>query len=95
MGRSCDPSRQVDLVQLSQAIDASLPPYARPVFIRQTVDIPKTATFKFQKTKLRDAGFNPSECGSDDLYFFNTKEKMFKLIDESVHQAILNQEIRF
>lgn len=91
----CDPTRQVDLAQLREAIDVSLPPYARPVFLRQTAEIAKTATFKFQKTKMREAGFNPSECGNDDLYFFSAKEKIFKPIDDSTYQAILNQEIRF
>merc|ERR1719477_534993 len=74
----CDPSREVDLAALGTAIDAALPPYARPVFVRQTADIPKTATFKFQKTKLRDAGFNPAACGEDDVYYYSGKDKMFK-----------------
>jgi hypothetical protein len=38
---------------------AHLPPAARPAFVRFTRSIPKTETFKHQKTALKEAGFVP------------------------------------
>ena len=89
-------SFQVNLEELQKAMEKCLPPYARPVFIRQSSEIAKTGTFKFMKNKLRDEGFDPAECDkSDDLHYFNGKEKRFIPIDTPVYQSILNQEIRF
>ena len=80
---------------LRQQIDDALPPYARPVFIRRAADIAVTATYKFQKTKIRDEGFDPSLCGSDDLFYFDAKQKQFLPVDEQTFIAIANKEIRF
>jgi len=96
-GMACikDPEKQVDMNELRHHVDEALPPYARPVFIRRAAEIAVTATFKFQKTKLRDEGFEPSKCGSDDLFYFNGKEKKFLPIDDAIFNAITNKEIRF
>ena len=97
-GMACiyDPDGQLDIDGLRKAIEAALPPYARPVFVRRTTrGMAKTATFKFQKTKLRDDGFNPSICNDDVLYYFNARDKNFQTVDHSVYSRILNQEIRF
>ena len=92
----CDPGGVVDVDRLREAMDGALPPYTRPVFLRFTVHgIDKTTTFKFKKNKLRDEGFNPSECGGDVLYYFDGKERIFKPVDVLVYQRIVNQEIRF
>ena len=81
--------------ELRRQIDDALPAYARPVFIRRAAEIAVTATFKFQKTKLRDEGFDPSLCGGDDLLYFDGKSKKFTPIDDTVFNAITNKEIRF
>lgn len=86
---------QVDMNVLRQQIDEALPPYARPVFIRRAAEIAVTSTFKFKKTNLRDEGFDPSRCGSDDLYYFDGKAKKFCPVDEQTFTAITNKQIRF
>lgn len=92
----CDPDRQANLDELKTSIEKALPPYARPVFIRQSAAIEKTGTFKFKKNKLRDEGFNPAACNSEDsLYYFDGKQKKYLPIDSQVYQSILDQEIRF
>lgn len=97
-GTACiaDPERQVNLSQLLDSLNASLPPYARPVFIRIVSEIAKTSTYKFKKNQLRDEGFDPSRVEkADQLYYFDGKEKKFIRIDSIVYEKIKNQEIRF
>jgi solute carrier family 27 fatty acid transporter 1/4 len=97
-GMAClsDPYRQANLDELQKAMEVSLPPYARPVFIRQTGEIAKTGTFKFKKNKLRDEGFNPAACdATDHLFYLDGKQKKYLPIDSTVYQSILDQEIRF
>jgi len=92
----CDPERQVNLEELYTTLEKSLPPYARPVFIRQSDEIAKTSTFKFQKNLLRNEGFDPSACAKGDaLFYLNAREKKFLEIDRDVYQSIINQQIRF
>lgn len=91
-----DPERKVNLNKLQDSMNASLPPYARPVFIRLVDEIAKTSTYKFKKNVLRDEGFDPSRVGRDDhLYYFDGKEKKFIRIDSAIYGRITNQEIRF
>ena len=76
-------------------LEEALPPYARPMFIRRAAEIAVTATYKFQKTKLRAEGFDPSQCGDDEVLYFDGKSKKFVPVDEAVFNAIKNAEIRF
>ena len=48
-----------DLAALRRHIDASLPAYARPVFLRVRTELETTATFKHKKDELARAGYDP------------------------------------
>lgn len=50
---------------------SSLPSYAQPVFLRvsKSRENDKTSTFKFQKNAYQKAGFDPSKCGADELWY--------------------------
>ena len=58
----------LDLKELSQHVNQSLPSYARPVFIRVLQEMQVTGTFKLKKTDLRDAGFDLDKVGGDPIY---------------------------
>ncbi len=58
----------LDLKELSQHVNESLPSYARPVFIRVLREMQVTGTFKLKKTDLRDAGFDLDKVGGDPIY---------------------------
>jgi len=45
---------------LKAHIEANLPHYAQPVFLRLSEESDTTSTFKFKKTNLVKAGFNPA-----------------------------------
>ncbi|WP_339914756.1 long-chain-acyl-CoA synthetase [uncultured Brevundimonas sp.] len=45
-------------------VDAELPPYARPVFVRLLKQAETTGTFKYRKVDLVEDGFNPARVQS-------------------------------
>jgi len=56
-----------DAAQFKQHVDARLPSYARPLFVRLKDRIEITSTFKLKKNELRDEGFDPGAV-RDPLY---------------------------
>lgn len=61
------------LVPLAAVVSASLPHFARPLFLRVSEAVEVTDTLKHRKVGLVADGFEPSKCGKDVLYFFNGK----------------------
>ena len=53
---------ELDTAALSQQLDSQLPPYAVPLFLRIRDELEKTETFKYQKTGLKRAAFDPDQC---------------------------------
>jgi fatty-acyl-CoA synthase len=49
-----------DIIALAAAVDAGLPAYARPVFVRLQPEIEITGTFKYRKMDLVAEGFDPT-----------------------------------
>lgn len=84
---------ELDLTKLKDHISASLPLFARPVFIRLSKETDTTSTFKFKKTNLVKAGFNPANI-SDPLYFADPETKSYRPIDPEVYKNILNGKTR-
>ncbi|XP_067114307.1 long-chain fatty acid transport protein 6 [Osmerus mordax] len=68
-----------------------LPAYARPLFIRIQESMEMTGTFKQQKFRLVEAGFNPSTF-SDLLYFLDYSEKSYIPLTDSIYESILAGE---
>ncbi|HKT54125.1 MAG TPA: long-chain-acyl-CoA synthetase [Caulobacteraceae bacterium] len=52
-----------DMKAFAEAVDAALPPYARPVFVRLQPEIATTGTFKHRKVDLVAEGFDPGRIG--------------------------------
>ena len=51
---------EFDLKALEAHVDAQLPAYARPVFVRLLPQIETTGTFKYRKLDLVAEGFDPT-----------------------------------
>ena len=83
----------IDLVALKAHVEAALPHYAQPVFIRLSQESETTGTFKFKKTNLVKAGFDPENI-DDPLYVAISSEPVYKEITSEVHAAILSGELR-
>jgi fatty-acyl-CoA synthase len=77
----------IDLTGLRAYIDAQLPAYARPLFLRIRKEMEVTGTFKQKKVDLRRDGFDPSRT-ADDLFFNNPDTGRFEAIDAELYHRI-------
>lgn len=68
MAAIVDPQKKVDFEQLSVGIRGSLPPYARPLFVRILSEMPMTGTFKLKKRDLQLEGFDINKV-KDPMYY--------------------------
>ena len=82
-----------DLAALKAHVDRELPHYARPVFLRMSKESDTTSTFKFKKTNLVKAGFDPANI-SEPLFYADSKTGEFKPIDKQVFGEIIDGTIR-
>jgi fatty-acyl-CoA synthase len=81
-----------DLATLEQTIDASLPAYARPIFLRVGREIATTGTFKYTKTALVEQGFDPG--ATSDPTYFREPGGHFVPLDPAIHAKLRAGEIR-
>ncbi|KAK7891037.1 hypothetical protein WMY93_023000 [Mugilogobius chulae] len=71
----------------------TLPVYARPLFIRIQESLAVTGTFKYQKRKLTDEGFNPKAI-SDPLYFLDLKKKDYVPLTLNIYDSLVTGAIK-
>ena len=67
-----------DIGTLAAAVDAALPAYARPVFVRLQPEIEITGTFKYRKMDLVAEGFDPGVV-KQPVYFRDAARGYVKL----------------
>ena len=82
-----------DLATLKQHVENNLPHYAQPVFLRLSRESDTTSTFKFKKTNLVKAGFDPAKV-SDPIYYADGQTGTYKPVDVDVFSAIHDGSIR-
>ena len=82
-----------DMKALKAHLEASLPHYARPVFLRLSSESETTSTFKFKKTNLVKAGFNPDNI-ADPVYFANPASGAYEQVTEDIYEKICSGEVR-
>ena len=82
-----------DLATLKQHVENNLPHYAQPVFLRLSRESDTTSTFKFKKTNLVKAGFDPAKV-SDPIYYADGQTGSYKPVDVDVYSAIHDGSIR-
>jgi len=59
---------EFDLVTFASHVEAQLPAFARPLFIRLTTEVETTGTFKYRKLDLVEQGFDPAKI-TQPLFF--------------------------
>ena len=82
-----------DLQALKTLLNNELPHYARPVFLRLSNESDTTSTFKFKKTNLVKAGFNPANI-SDPVYFANPTSDSYELVTPQIYTMLIEGAIR-
>ena len=81
------------MAALKEHIESSLPHYARPVFLRMSQEAETTSTFKFKKTNLVKAGFDPANI-SEPLFFANPSSGAYDEIDAATYEKICSGQLR-
>ena len=66
---------------------ASLPSYARPLFVRVASAVDVTGNFKNRKVRLQDEGFDPART-DDPLWLRDDAAKTYTPLDAKVHAEI-------
>ena len=82
-----------DLEALKAYLDQELPHYARPVFLRLSRESETTSTFKFKKTNLVKAGFDPARI-SEPVYYCDPETQTYTKVDADVFKKINSGDIR-
>jgi fatty-acyl-CoA synthase len=88
-----DNNKMCDLVGLYAHLNAHLPEYARPLFVRIQKDIEVTSTFKQKKVDLVSQGFDPAAT-SDPIYFNDQQVHGFVRLDPMLYQRITSGQVR-
>jgi fatty-acyl-CoA synthase len=82
-----------DLAALKLHLEASLPAYARPLFLRLVRRIETTATFKHKARVLAAEGFDPGRIG-DPLYCAAPGGRAYVRLDKGLYDRICSGDIR-
>ncbi|KAK6979291.1 long-chain fatty acid transport protein 4 [Biomphalaria glabrata] len=83
----------VNMTQLTQSLNRTLPTYARPLFIRFIQEADTTGTFKLKKNKLRDEGFNIN-LFHDKVFYLDSKSQQYQTLTPEVYSDIVLGKIR-
>lgn len=88
-----DTFQKLDLVEILAFMNASLPKYAIPLFLRILPNFDLTGSFKIIKRKLKSEGYN-LEKTEDPLYFLHPIKKKYIKFDETVYHNLRSGNIK-
>jgi solute carrier family 27 fatty acid transporter 1/4 len=91
MAAIADPEGAVDLTVLANGLKASLPAYARPVFIRIIEKMELTGTFKLKKVDLQKDGINV-DAVKDKLFIL--QGDTYVPLDKETHSKVMSGQQR-
>jgi fatty-acyl-CoA synthase len=83
----------LDLKALRDHLIASLPDYARPLFLRLAPELALTETFKLKKQALIDEGYDPVRI-ADPLYVDDREAGAYVRLDQALFGRIAAGEVR-
>jgi len=84
---------EFDLDRLHARLEAELPAYARPLFLRIRPEMEVTGTFKHRKIDLVREGFDPEKV-HEPLYLAHPERGGFVPLDAELHARILEGALR-
>lgn len=88
------PGCELDGTALAAHLDAELPAYAAPLFVRLLGEVETTGTFKYKKTDLKQAAYDPAKVDGP-LFVRLPGSNSFEPLDGELHGAITRQAYRF
>lgn len=87
------PGGSLDGAALARHLQAELPAYAVPLFIRLKPEQEVTGTFKFKKVDLKREGFDPASV-SDPLWVLRDRQQGYEPLDATIYRGIEEGRIR-
>jgi fatty-acyl-CoA synthase len=81
-----------DVGALAAQVDAAMPPFQRPVFVRLQPEIEITGTFKYRKMDLVEEGFDPAKVRQP--LFFKDPDKGYVKLTQTVFDRIMAGAVR-
>jgi citronellyl-CoA synthetase len=84
----------LDLKELCEHFQRTLPSYAVPKFVRIQKDFDFTATHKITKVNLKKEGFDPDRV-PDTLYVLLPDESAYRPLNKEIYAAILDGRYKF
>jgi len=91
MAAIVDTDNTLDLAAFVKGVQANLPSYACPLFVRVLSQLEMTGTFKLKKQDLQVEGFNPRRI-KDQLYFLLGGQ--YVPLTEKLYEDIINGSLR-
>jgi len=79
--------------ELSRHLQAALPAYAVPLFLRIRPEQETTGTFKYRKVELKNAGFDPALI-DEPLYVLADRERGYEPLTPDLHARIADGRLR-
>jgi fatty-acyl-CoA synthase len=89
-----EPGARLDGEALYQGLEAALPAYARPAFVRIQTAPEMTGTFKLRKVELQKQGFDPG-ASTDPILYRDDGRRAYLALDTETVSRIERGEIRF
>lgn len=83
-----------DLAEMAQRFKKELPIYAVPVFLRVQETLETTGTFKYQKSKLKDQGYDLSKT-SERILILLPDEEAYCELNHEIYANIKQYKYRF
>jgi fatty-acyl-CoA synthase len=81
------PGEAFDGARFYAHVDAALPRYAAPLFVRLLSDVEMTGTFKLRKVTLQEEGFDPARV-ADALFFRDDESRTYVPLTPDLARAI-------
>ena len=85
----------LDFSELLAFARQRMPAYAVPLFLRVKVKMETTGTFKYQKTRLKNEGFDPAQTGDDPIYAWLPGTQTYVQVTDQVLADIHQGKYRY
>lgn len=78
----------LNIEAISRHIMEKVPSYARPLFIRQVMEMDTTGTFKMKKGDLREQAYHPGKC-TDPLFVLKPGASEYVPLDQAFYAEVM------
>lgn len=82
-----------NIKKLGEHLQADLPSYAKPLFLRLNDQVDHTGSLKVQKSRLVNEGFNVN-LFTDKTFYFDARTKSYNVLTRDIYDDIQNGKIR-